>query len=70
MERTIIWNNKGGTGKTSLAFQLLCDYAHSHPEKKILAIDVCPQANLSELLLGGLNQGWKRSSFGKTGGFP
>ena len=38
MERTIIWNNKGGTGKTSLAFQLLCDYAHSHPEKKILAM--------------------------------
>lgn len=49
------WNNKGGTGKTSLAFQSVCGYAEDHPDKRILAIDVCPQANLSELLLGGLN---------------
>jgi len=48
------WNNKGGTGKTSLCFQSICFYAHQHPDEKILAIDVCPQANLSELLLGGL----------------
>ncbi|WP_428070871.1 ParA family protein [Candidatus Avelusimicrobium alvi] len=48
------WNNKGGTGKTSLAFQTICHYAHKHPEQKILAVDMCPQANLSELLLGGL----------------
>ena len=48
------WNNKGGTGKTSLSFQTMCAYADKHPEKRILAIDVCPQANLSELLLGGL----------------
>lgn len=70
MERTIIWNNKGGTGKTSLAFQLLCDYAHSHPEKKILAIDVCPQANLSELLLGGLNQGGSAHLLERQGASP
>jgi cellulose biosynthesis protein BcsQ len=49
------WNNKGGTGKTSLAFQAISRYAEKHPSKKILAIDICPQANLSELLLGGLN---------------
>jgi len=48
------WNNKGGTGKTSLAFQAMCRYAAWHPDENILAIDVCPQANLSELLLGGL----------------
>ncbi len=48
------WNNKGGTGKTSLCFQSICFYAHQHPEERILAIDVCPQANLSELFLGGL----------------
>ena len=48
------WNNKGGTGKTSLAFQSICRYAEKHPKKKILAIDVCPQANLSEIFLGGL----------------
>lgn len=51
---TIFWNNKGGTGKTSLAFQAICTFALSNPSSKILVIDVCPQANLSELLLGGL----------------
>jgi cellulose biosynthesis protein BcsQ len=49
------WNNKGGTGKTSLAFQAITHYAEKHPKKKVLAIDICPQANLSELMLGGLN---------------
>lgn len=48
------WNNKGGTGKTSLCFQALTFYANQHPEERVLAIDVCPQANLSELLFGGL----------------
>lgn len=48
------WNNKGGTGKTSLAFQTICAYAYANKQKRILAIDVCPQSNLSELLLGGL----------------
>lgn len=57
MERVIFLNNKGGTGKTTLAFQTLSEYARQNSDKKILVIDVCPQANLSELLLGGLNQG-------------
>ena len=48
------WNNKGGTGKTSLCFQSVCRYAEIHPAKSILVIDACPQANLSELFLGGL----------------
>lgn len=48
------WNNKGGTGKTSLAFQTITEYAIANPKKRILAIDLCPQANLSELFLGGL----------------
>jgi len=48
------WNNKGGTGKSSLAFQTITEYAILHPTKKILAIDLCPQANLSELFMGGL----------------
>lgn len=48
------WNNKGGTGKTSLAFQTLTEYAIANPTKRILVIDLCPQANLSELLMGGL----------------
>jgi len=48
------WNNKGGTGKTSLSFQAICRYAEIHPGRRILVIDACPQANLSELFLGGL----------------
>ena len=40
--------------KTSLAFQIMTAYALAHPNENILAIDMCPQANLSELLLGGL----------------
>lgn len=48
------WNNKGGTGKTSLAFQTICHYAKKNSTKRILVVDVCPQANLSELMLGGM----------------
>lgn len=54
MLKYAFWNNKGGTGKTSLAFQAICRYAELNPEKRILVIDACPQANVSELLLGGL----------------
>ena len=52
--RYAFWNNKGGTGKTSLAFQAICRYAERHDKDRILAVDACPQANLSELFLGGL----------------
>jgi len=55
MKKYAFWNNKGGTGKTSLAFQMICTYANKNPDKRVLAIDVCPQANLSELFLGGLH---------------
>ena len=34
------WNNKGGTGKSSLAFQTITEYAILYPTKKILAIDL------------------------------
>lgn len=58
MQKYGFWNNKGGTGKTSLCFQAMAFYAKENPDKRVLAVDVCPQANLSELLLGGLtNQG-------------
>lgn len=54
MKKYSFWNNKGGTGKTSLAFQAVTMFSESKPKEKILVIDLCPQANLSELLLGGL----------------
>lgn len=54
MEVYAFWNNKGGTGKTSISFQAITKYSAIHKKKKILVIDLCPQSNLSELLLGGL----------------
>ncbi|MEU1504918.1 ParA family protein [Kitasatospora sp. NPDC005748] len=64
------WNNKGGTGKTSLCFQSICFYAHQHPEERILAIDVCPQANLSELFLGGLSNDGSGRLLARQGELP
>jgi cellulose biosynthesis protein BcsQ len=48
-----IWNNKGGTGKTSLSFQAVSRFADLNSDAKILVVDLCPQANLSEIFLGG-----------------
>lgn len=54
MKTYTFWNNKGGTGKTSLCFQTSLQYAIEHPQEKVLVIDLCPQANISELFLGGM----------------
>ena len=70
MKKYLMWNNKGGTGKTSLSFQIICAYASTHPEEKILVIDVCPQANLSELFLGGINQGGSDNLLKRQGCIP
>jgi len=64
------WNNKGGTGKTSLAFQSITRYAEKFPDKRVLAIDICPQANLSELMLGGLNNKGSEKLLGRHGLMP
>ena len=47
------WNNKGGVGKSFLCFVAASEYAHRHPEADVYVIDLCPQANVSETLLGG-----------------
>jgi chromosome partitioning protein len=52
-----IWNNKGGVGKSYLTFQIASEYAKTHPNQKVLVIDLCPQANASSMLLGGIVQG-------------
>lgn len=64
------WNNKGGTGKTSLCFQGLCFWAKDHPDMQVLAVDVCPQANLSELLLGGLLGEGSKTLLARQGEVP
>lgn len=51
------WNNKGGVGKSFLTFQIACEYARTHPGKNILVIDLCPQASVSGMLLGGMFDG-------------
>jgi cellulose biosynthesis protein BcsQ len=52
-----VWNNKGGVGKSYLTFQLAAEYARLHPNKRVLVVDLCPQANSSTMLLGGMTQG-------------
>lgn len=51
------WNNKGGVGKSFLAFIAASEYAHANPDSDVYVIDLCPQANVSETLLGGSIKG-------------
>src|SRR5271157_2732261 len=55
-----IWNNKGGVGKSYLTFQIACEYARTHRDQNVLVIDLCPQANASSMLLGGIIDGEER----------
>ncbi len=57
--RYAIWNNKGGVGKSSVTFITACEYAHQHPDKMVVVVDMCPQANASEVVLGGNGKGAK-----------
>jgi hypothetical protein len=54
-----IWNNKGGVGKSTITFHLASRYAETHPDQKVLVIDLCPQSNASMMLLGGGTSGEK-----------
>ena len=51
--RYAIWNNKGGVGKSFLTFVFASEYASANPDKVVYVIDMCPQANVSEIFLGG-----------------
>jgi cellulose biosynthesis protein BcsQ len=55
-----IWNNKDGVGKSYLTFQIASEFARQNPSKRVLVIDLCPQANASSMLLGGMEDGEKR----------
>lgn len=55
MKSYALWNNKGGVGKSFLCFVAACQYAASFPEADVYVIDLCPQGNVSETLLGGFN---------------
>jgi|SRR6185437_12409283 len=60
--RYAVWNNKGGVGKTFISFVLSTEYAKNNPQKKVIVVDMCPQANLSEAILGGNGIGSKNLS--------
>lgn len=49
----VIWNNKGGVGKSTITFHIASMYAEKHPEENVVVIDMCPQANSSMMLMGG-----------------
>ena len=55
--RYAIWNNKGGVGKSFLTFILASEYAARYPNETIFVVDMCPQANVSEIILGGNGKG-------------
>lgn len=58
--RYAVWNNKGGVGKSFLSFVLGTEIAHRNPERHVILVDMCPQANLSEIVLGGNSAGAKQ----------
>lgn len=43
----VVWNNKGGVGKSTITFHMSHQYAAMNPTKKVIVIDMCPQADLS-----------------------
>lgn len=55
----VIWNNKGGVGKSTITFHVATVYAQKHPEQDVIVIDMCPQANSSMMILGGGKTGEK-----------
>lgn len=59
MSSYAFWNNKGGVGKSFLCFIAGCEYAHKFPGSDVYVLDLCPQANVSETLLGGFPKGAK-----------
>ncbi|XP_063401883.1 uncharacterized protein LOC134686139 [Mytilus trossulus] len=52
----VVWNNKGGAGKTTLTFHLSTEYALSHPLEEIVVLDMCPQTNASSALLSNVDE--------------
>jgi cellulose biosynthesis protein BcsQ len=49
----VMWNNKGGVGKSTITFHVASVYAEKNPERDVIVVDMCPQANSSAMLMGG-----------------
>ncbi len=52
----VMWNNKGGVGKSTITFHVASVYAEKNMDRDIVVIDMCPQANSSSMLMGGGKQ--------------
>ncbi len=52
MSAYAFWNNKGGVGKSFLCFVAATEYARRNAGSDVYVIDLCPQGNVSEMLLG------------------
>jgi cellulose biosynthesis protein BcsQ len=55
LESFVLWNNKGGVGKTTLSFNIVCEYARQFEDTEVIAVDLCPQTHLSYCLLGSVD---------------
>ncbi|MFH4665167.1 ParA family protein [Vibrio cidicii] len=49
----VMWNNKGGVGKSTITFHVASVYAEENPDRDVVVVDMCPQANVSMMLMGG-----------------
>lgn len=52
----VIWNNKGGVGKSTITFHVASVYAENNLDRDVIVVDMCPQANSSSMLMGGGNR--------------
>ena len=46
-------NNRGGVGKTFMAFQTACEAARARPHERVLVVDFSLYSDQTALLLGG-----------------
>lgn len=56
----VIWNNKGGVGKSTITFHVASVYAEQNLERDVVVVDMCPQANVSMMLMGGGSEAEKK----------
>lgn len=63
----VIWNNKGGSGKTTIAHCMALMHAIQNPDVNVLAIDMSPQADMSAAFIDRYVQTQRTlSNFPKT----
>jgi len=66
----VVWNNKGGVGKSTITFHVASVYAEQNPKRDIIVVDMCPQANVSMMLMGGGREAEKKLQELITKGTP